>query len=517
MQKAPLHEIKRLDSTKLIFILKGAIIGVLAGFVVSVFRLAIEKLLGVTMLAYHYFNERPLFLIPWVFFSILIALILGLLIKSDPNIKGSGIPQVEGQLQGEISQNWISVLWKKFVGGILAAGLGLFLGREGPSIQLGSAVAQGVSERFHSTKSEEKIFISSGAAAGLAAAFNAPIAGLLFVVEEVHHTFSPLVWLTSLTSAVAANFVSIYFFGLTPVLFVGNVPYLPLKYYGWLILLGVLLGVLGFAYQKVLLLMPKIYSKTKLDSHLYPLIPFLLVIPIGLTLPHVLGGGNQVVIQVANHPQTALLLLGLFILRFVFSMVSYGSTLPGGIFLPILTLGAVFGAFYGMVLTQATGMDVQYVKDFAVLAMAGYFTAIGKAPLTAIILVTEMVGNITHLMPLGVISLVAYVVNDVLGGNPIYESLLIRLLNKKIPTISGHKTVIEYAVTAESALDGLMVRDFLWPKDMLLVSIRRGNSELISHGDTIMKMGDSLLIFTDERLERAIIKEIDAKSQKMLK
>ena len=107
--------------------------------------------------------------------------------------------------------NWFSVLWKKFIGGVLSVGAGLFLGREGPSIQLGAAIGQGAGQLFRSPSSEEKILISSGASSGLAAAFNAPIAGLLFVLEEIHHSFSPLVWLTSFASAITANFVSLYF------------------------------------------------------------------------------------------------------------------------------------------------------------------------------------------------------------------------------------------------------------------------------------------------------------------
>ncbi|MDN6517814.1 MAG: chloride channel protein, partial [Enterococcus sp.] len=196
----------------------------------------------------------------------------------------------------------------------------------------------------------------------------------------------------------------------------------------------------------------------------------------------------------------------------IFSMVSYGANLPGGIFLPILTLGALIGGIYGTMLHQWAGLDAQFIRDFAIFAMAGYFTAIGKAPLTAIILVTEMVGNITHLMPLAVCSLTAYVVNDLLGGNPIYESLLERLLKGHLPSITGNKTIIEFPVTAESTLDGTLVRDFNWPKEMLLISIRRGSSEILTHGDTVMKVGDLLMILTDEGYTQKIKKQIRERS-----
>ncbi|MDN6692368.1 MAG: chloride channel protein, partial [Enterococcus sp.] len=136
------HEIKRLDSTKVIFILKGILIGGIAGIIVSLFRLAIEKMMAHIVTFYLWFRENPLWLIPWILVMLSFACIVGLLIKSEPDIKGSGIPQVEGTLQGEISLRWFSVLWKKFIGGILSVGSGLFLGRDGPSIPLGAMVGQ---------------------------------------------------------------------------------------------------------------------------------------------------------------------------------------------------------------------------------------------------------------------------------------------------------------------------------------------------------------------------------------
>ncbi|KAF1297385.1 ClC family H(+)/Cl(-) exchange transporter [Enterococcus sp. JM4C] len=503
------HEIQKLDGTRILFIGKGIIVGAFVGVVVTLFRFLIEEIGEQVVRGYLFFQKEPIWLIPWVIVSVVLALIVGRLVKSDGNIKGSGIPQVEGQLQGQLTIDWFSVLWKKFLGGVLSISAGLFLGREGPSIQLGAVVAQGVSKQMNSSKAEEKILISSGASAGLSAAFNAPIAGLLFVLEEVYHSFSPLVWLTSFSSAITANFISLYVFGLKPVLYIGAIKALPLKYYWTLPILGILLGVLGRAYQLALLSLPKWYGKlTFLSPNYYGLVPFLLVIPIGILFPHVLGGGNQIVLSLADAPLSLWLLLGLFVLRFVFSMVSYGSNLPGGIFLPILTLGAVIGTFYGVFLTDLLGLEPIFVKNFLMFAMAGYFAAIGKAPLTAIILVTEMVGNFSHLMSIGVVVLVSYVVVEILGGHPIYETLLERLVKPTFKDISGRKTILEFPVHAESSFDEQMVRDIDWPAEMLLTSIRRGESELIPHGETIIHGGDTLIILTDESITQKVRMEL---------
>ena len=149
--------IQHLDKTRGHYLLLGTIVGVGSGIVVSLFRLAIEELSKLVGQAYQSFHTRPHWLILWLFISLIAAFFVGFLAKSDPDIKGSGIPQVEGQLRDELVINWFSVLWKKFVGGVISVGLGLFLGREGPSIQLGAAVAQGLGEKTKANSSDTKI------------------------------------------------------------------------------------------------------------------------------------------------------------------------------------------------------------------------------------------------------------------------------------------------------------------------------------------------------------------------
>lgn len=208
------------DDTRLVSILKGCLTGALAGLVASVFRLAIVQSLKLVTIVYDQISHNWTILPIWLLVVLGLAVVVGYLGKQFPEIKGSGIPQVEGQLSGNLEYPWWSILWRKFIGGILAIGPGLFLGREGPSIQLGATIGQGYAELTHESEVNRRVFIASGAAAGLSAAFNAPIASTLFVLEEVYHNFSPLIWTTALASAIASNFVSTVFFGLTPVLYI---------------------------------------------------------------------------------------------------------------------------------------------------------------------------------------------------------------------------------------------------------------------------------------------------------
>lgn len=492
-------KIKKLDFTRIDFIFKGILVGIFVGCVVTLFRICVESFSQWVIKFYHYSHHHLLYLVGILLFSIIIGIILGKLYKSDPNIKGSGIPQVEGQLIDKISVNWFSVLWKKFLGGILAIGSGLFLGREGPSIQLGAVVGQGINSFLKGSKTDEKILISSGASAGLAAAFNAPLAGILFVLEEIHHSFSPLIWTTSFVSALTADFISSYFFGLKPVLYMGKVASFPLSYYWLLPLLGVVAGTLGWIYQKILLLSSDLYQKISfIPTCYYGMIPLLLVIPIGYLSTNMLGGGSQIILEISKNNHILLYLLFLFVVRFVFSMVSYGSNLPGGIFLPVLTLGAIIGACIGNVAINHLAINPEFLRNFIIFSMAGYFAAISKAPLTAILLITEMVGNFSNLMSVGIVVLTSYITIDLLGGSPIYELLLERMIqDDSFNNVYKKKITIEIPVTVETYLDGNMIRDVQWPDGMLLTSIYRGESELLTLGDTIIHLGDILVILTD--------------------
>lgn len=503
--KQPADRRHNLDFTRFGAIGRGLLVGLLAGVVVSVFRYCIERGLRFVQWVYGQILQAPLMVIPWLLVSVLVAVAVGYLVKQQPDIKGSGIPQVEGQLAGELDYAWWPVLWRKFVGGILGIGSGLFLGREGPSIQLGATIGQGVAEKMHQNGSDRRSLIAGGAAAGLSAAFNAPIASTLFVLEEVYHNFSPIIWTTALTSAIASNFISLNFFGLVPVL---HIPYgrnLPLSQYGNLIGLGIFLGLFGYLYQNVTLTMPSWYAKLRWPSWLNGLVPFILVIPIGLLWPQLLGGGNGVILNIAAQTPALVALLGIFVLRFVFSTVSYGSGLPGGIFLPILSLGAILGAIYAQSMVGLGWMPANFVPNFIIFAMAGYFAGIGKAPFTAILLITEMVGTLHHLMPLAVVSMTAYLVVDLLGGAPIYEALLERLIQPKRQRHSGVEDRLEVPVFEGSELEGHQVRDFKWPQDSLLIAIRRGEHQVIPHGDTLIHAGDTLIILTD-RSNRAWVK-----------
>ena len=241
--------LKRAYHFRYSLVLEGIAVGILAGLVISLFRwlLSNAEILLANILA---FGQRNAWFIPvWFVILTVAALIVNQLLHWAPLISGSGIPQVEGEMQGMIKQKWWRVLIAKFFGSLLTIGAGLSLGREGPSIQLGAMVGKGFAKITRRIKMEERLLLTCGASAGLSAAFNAPLAGVLFSLEELHKNFSPEVLLSTMAASISANFISANVFGLQPVFTFQIQQHIPLHTYGTVILLGILLGLLGAGYN----------------------------------------------------------------------------------------------------------------------------------------------------------------------------------------------------------------------------------------------------------------------------
>lgn len=190
-------------------------------------------------------------------------------------------------------------------------------------------------------------------------------------------------------------------------------------------------------------------------------------------------------------------------------MVSYGSGLPGGIFLPILTLGALSGTLIGNVFVTLNWMPTTYILNFVVIGMAGYFAYIGKAPFTAIILVFEMVGSVTHILPLAFVSLVAYLVVDLLNGAPIYESLSARLLQQnQQKNVSSKMTTLEIPVLAGSIMEDQQIRDLNLMPNSLITLVKRSDNLLIPKGDLVSRAGDIIYLRANQDVAQAIKRQL---------
>lgn len=505
----------RAQNSKYRLIRDSFLVGILVGLIIVLHRFIASKLSHVFIEVYSRGKENLVY-IPIIFIVLIIlGYIVSKQIKREPMISGSGIPQVEGILTRRLEINWFRVLIHKFIGGLICLGAGLSVGREGPSVQMGACIGEGVSKNLKKLENEEKYLITSGASAGLSAAFNAPLSGVMFALEEAHKNFSPLVLLSAMIASLTADFVSKQFFGLIPSLHFGALTPIPLKYYWVLIILGITIGVSGFIFNNGILKTQSIFKNSKLSTEVKTIIPFIMTGIVGLISPILLGGGHELIMSLKSGGVAINILFVFIVVKFLFTFICFGSGVPGGIFFPLLTLGALVGNVVGIIAISYLGVPDSYIINFIVLAMAGHFAATVKAPITAIILISEMTGSLEHLLSLSIVVVVAQITSDILKVHPIYESLLERLLSKGENKYEGNgkKTLLEAAVHMNSELDGKCIKDILWPTNCLVVAITRGNTEILPKGCTQIIAGDYLTVMTDQNTSSEVLEKVTKLSQ----
>lgn len=489
------------DGLKYKMIGYSLIVGILSGATIVLYRILGEFLLKRFEVIYRFVSGKPLYVIGVFVLLILMSLFVTYCVKKEPNISGSGIPQVEGIITRRIETDWKKVLIYKFVGGIMCLAAGLSVGREGPSVQMGAAIGEGISKKANQMDYEHKYLITSGASAGLAAAFNAPLAGVMFALEEVHKNFSPIVLMSAMVSAVTADVITKAFLGINPSLRFAMLNKMPIKYYWSLVILGILVGLSSYVFNNGILKTKHLYRDLPIKKEFKIMIPFVCSGIVGMTLPVLVGGGHSLIMSMESLHISIFMMLLLFVIKYLFTFISFGSGVPGGIFFPLLAIGSIIGAIFGMICIRYLGVPAEYLINFAILAMAGHFAAILKAPITGIILIFEMTGSFEQLLPLSVVVFIALLTSDLLGVNPVYDDLLEDILSQSHEEYKGKenkKTLVELVVHLGSDIEGKYISEVEWPQNCLVVSIYRGEKEIIPRGNTRILEGDLLLIMVNQ-------------------
>ncbi len=348
-----------------------------------------------------------------------------------PEAAGSGVQEIEGAMEGLRQVRWRRILPVKFVGGVLALGSGLVVGREGPTIHMGASVAQACAEKFGLSERDLRGLLAAGGAAGLAAAFNAPLAAILFVIEETRRQFPyglrtyTAVILASVMSAIVTESIA----GVGPDMRI-DVPGMPLAMLPAFVVLGAILGAVGVVFNRAVLWSLDAARSVGLKASFY-LVPAVVGAIIGVLLivrPEATLGGELLAVALAQERLPLLVLAGIVVIRFVMTMASYSTGVPGGIFAPILALATSIGVLFGTALDAVVGLPAGALAALGIAAMGGLFSSAVRAPLVGMVLVAELTGAYTLLVPVILTCVFANMVADALGGEPIYELLLNRTL-----------------------------------------------------------------------------------------
>lgn len=503
-----LREFVRLQEQRRRHLPRALVVGVLAGLVAVAFGRALElseQLRGALIAWAGRFGAAGV-VVPLLLGAVTAGIAVALVARIAPEASGSGIPHLKAVLHRLRALRWRVVLPVKFLGGVIGIGGGLALGREGPTVQMGGAVGQMVGRWFRCTPRERLTLIAAGAGAGLSAAFNAPLAGLVFVLEEVQRDFSPVVFTVTLVASVVADVTGRLLLGGEPVFRLTSevdpaLASLPLH-----LLIGVAAAPLGVLFNRSLI------GSLDVATRLRAIPPWgrgaLVGAAIGVVAwfaPSSVGGGRSLVDATLTGSFGPLQILWLIPLRLLLTSASYGTGAAGGIFTPMLVIGALLGSGVGQAGALLLPAGLVSLPTCAVVGMAAFFAAVVRAPLTAIVLLVEMTGDYGMVLPLLIACLAAGGIADWMQDPPIYEALLLRdLRRKKEPAELHQPTVLELTVDDGAPFVGRPVRALGLPPGCIVISVARGLVSEVPTADFVLSSGDRLSVLVSPRAADAV-------------
>ncbi|GAX34402.1 Cl- channel voltage-gated family protein [Nodularia sp. NIES-3585] len=342
-----------------------------------------------------------------------------------PEASGSGIPQVKATLANvPITLSWrVAII--KLVSAIITLGSGMALGRQGPTVHVGAGLAAGMSRWVPTSPDHRRQMIAAGAGAGLAAAFNAPITGVLFIVEELLQDLSGLTLGTAIIASFIGGVVSRLLGGGSLQLNLELLQYssnFTLPEIPFFVLLGILAGFLGALFNRGVIASIKFYQtfhlSLPLKMALAGCVSGLVVAMLPESFRDYAGLREYMIISEANVSFAAIA----FLSQFILTMIAFGSGAPGGLFAPSLILGSCLGHLIGV--SAAYFLAVDSPTTYALAGMGGFFSAVSKVPITAIVIVFEMTTDFNLVLPLMIVSVSAYLVSDKVIPGSLYDKLL---------------------------------------------------------------------------------------------
>lgn len=405
--------------------------GVLIGFVGGAFRWLLQtadELRG-ELVTWAHALPGPGWLVP-IAAAAAGATLAALIVRWEPLAAGSGIQHVEAAFLGTARPPLFRVLPAKFIGGVLSIGSGLVLGREGPTVHMGAAIGAEAARRARLPDSEVRMMQTALGGAGLAVAFNAPIGGTLFTLEEVTKSFRVKTVLATLVAAAVAVGCSRLILGNHADFQVEPIGTPALSWLPLFVVFGVLTGCLGAAYNGLVLwFLDHVGAIRRVPALAKAAIIGAIVGLAMFVYPLAVGGGDPLTQQIlSGHNVVISAVIGILAVRFVAGPLSYSAAVPGGLFAPLLAVGALWGLLYVGVFDALSSADAaQFAVPMALVGMAAFFAATVRAPVTGLVLVVEMTATTEVLVPMMAATAAAVLVAYVIGSPPIYDSLRERM------------------------------------------------------------------------------------------
>lgn len=510
----------------------GIFIGIVSGGLVYMFNYIAELLLEFNKELYMCFRNGEYLLLTGVFgLAIGLSVLSFVIAKFIPDVQGSGIPYTEGVMQGKLKFEPIGMGLGITAGAFTSFAGGLPLGGEGPSVTLGGisglAVNKVGQKLFKTGKAYERLSVTGGASAGLAVAFNAPLTGIVFALEEGHKKISAPILISTISCVVFAvltrNLINLavvgqffpeaYFASLSTSMDTS----IDFRFIYMLLILGIVIGLAGAGFGLMQRGFKKLYAKIKLPLFVKILISFLLVAVIGIFVPDILGGGKGFIVSTALNNVDIQLLLLVFALRICLIGITSNSGVTGGLFVPMLCIGAMIGGIMTR-LFNLMGLPEDYNTAIVVISMCAFMGAVSRAPLTAIVLTFETVGHIgVGLVMTILVVVISYLTIELCHITPFYEELLEGIYHRK----TKNKKVITYektfTVESGSFICDREIRDVLWPSSCSVEKVFSFNAKTNSYdvcttlaGSKVLHPNDKIVVMGQTFSEFELVEDIKA-------
>ena len=492
-----------------IHLIRAGIVGFLAGMLGVAYQFAVNRAEDVASLTSKAAHSRgSIFEILLVVFTSFLGASSSYLIgRYAPESGGSGIPHIKAALIHLRIIRPVHLIVAKFFGGLAAIFAGMSFGREGPTVQMGASIGKLVGDLLKVSRRGRTSLIAAGAGAGLAAAFNAPLAGFLFVMEELRREMSALTYGSALAASVCAVAITRYLSGLSPSFSLPNPGPAPLSILPLVAILGVTCGIAGVMFNKTLMAGLQIRSAFKIPRWLFGGAVGILGGLALLYFPEITGGGHNLAeaVLLGRFQAAFLLLILIYIGKLLLTSASYATGLPGGIFAPILVLGSLLGFIFGICAHAADPRIPFSNAGFASLGMSALLAGSVRAPLTGVVLIVEMTGEYGLLYSLLVAAFASSLTAEALRDTPIYDALMERDLHMSGAEVhpSTEPLLLEVLIEPQSLMDGVQVKNLRLPAGAILTTVERDTRQIVPGGSTVLHAGDMVTILSRGRQVRA--------------
>ncbi|MBQ4599803.1 MAG: chloride channel protein [Clostridia bacterium] len=479
----------------------GALVGALVGAVVVVFKLCAKVVIAFSEEMYAAAKEQWWIALLLLAAFAVIAVVSSLIYKKVPNARGGGIPTSIGIVRGLIPFHWVKNLIAVFGLSLSGFFVGVPLGTEGPSVQIGTAIGRGVTRVCARKRpAGDRYLMTGGACAGFTTATGAPVSGIMFALEEAHQRISPMILMVTTVSVVFSKIVSdllSLLVGVSTALFPAMQPLTLGAKDLWLpALIGLVVGLFSVAFLKYYTLLQKFWSKklSRIPALGKILIVFALTFAFGMLSYSNISTGHELMIHLFEEGGIWYWLLLCLAVRSTLMILASSSGITGGLFLPLMSLGALVAAVVAALL-HAMGLGMEYYSIIMILGITACLAGMMKMPVTAMVFALEALFASSNVLPVILAALISYAITEIFEVHSITDSVL----HNRIRDQHGDVKPAVYdgfvTVKAGSFAVGKQIRDILWPNNMFVLSVKRetqSGAVMDEHGEKYLHVGDEL-------------------------